>query len=317
MISIKTPFKLWNEFFFSRFDPLNASIFRICTGLLLIFMFFANYFNWERFYGADGIISLHDMDIAGRQPDNVWSIFHWTDNIMPIQYFWYLGFLSSIAYTVGFQTRLATIILYILIASMTHRNNMIVNGDDLVLRMLFFYSCFLPLNHCLSIDGFLKKKFVGFNDEVPEDERPVIWPLRLIQINVALIYIISLPHKLADDVAWVNGQAIYYTVTSNMWSMCPFPQLFYQWDLLLSKISTYGTVLIEGAFPILVWFKETNLLVTALIAMLHIGVAFMVPNVTFFTLAMVCSFWAFLPSSTIRNLYGYLKKSLKNKERVK
>ena len=190
---------------------------------------------------------------------------------------------------------------------MVHRNNVIVNGDDLVLRMLLFYSCFLPMNHCLSVDSYLKKKFRGINDIVPENECPMLWTVRLIQINIALVYIISLPNKLADDVAWINGQAIYYTVTSNMWSMCPFPQLFYQWDYLLSKIATCGTVLIEGMFPILVWFKETNLIVTLLIAMLHIGIAFMVPNVTFFTLAMVCSFWVFLPSDTIRELYYSLK----------
>ena len=307
MISLKSVAKSWDEFWFSRFDPLNVSLYRISTGLLLFVMFIALYFNWYRFYGSDGMISLHDVDIAGKLADDIWSVFHWTEGIIPIQFFWYLGFISSFALTVGYHTRIATIILYVLVSSMVHRNNGIVNGDDLVLRMLLFYSCFLPMNHCLSVDSYLQKKFRGVNDIVPENECPMLWPIRLIQINIALVYIISLPNKLADDVAWINGQAIYYTVTSNMWSMCPFPQLFYQWDYLLSKIATYGTVLIEGAFPILVWFKETNLIVTLLIAMLHIGIAFMVPNVTFFTLAMVCSFWVFLPSDVIRELYYSLK----------
>ncbi len=317
MISIKNIIKSWDDFWFSRFDPLNVSIYRISTGLLLFVMFIALYFNWDRFYGSNGVISLHDVDIVGKGVDNIWSIFHWTEGKIPIKFFWYLGFISSFAFAIGYQTRLATVILCVLIASMVHRNNLIVNGDDLVLRMLLFYSCFLPMNHCLSLDSYFKKKFRGINDNVLENERPLIWPARLIQINIALIYVISLPHKLVDDVAWVNGQAIYYTVTSNMWSMCPFPDLFYKWDYLLSKILTYGTILIEGTFPILVWFKETNLIVTILIAMLHIGIAFMVPNVTFFTLAMVCSFWVFLPSDTIRGIYNkYIVKCFVKKDKI-
>ena len=301
--------KYWNEFWFKRYDPVSTSIFRISLGLLISVMFICNYVNWERFYDADGMISLHEtVPILNNVPEDACSIFHFTEGKVPMKVYWWISMIAALFFTMGFQTRLATIALYIIQSSMIHRNYMIVNGDDLVIRMVLFYSCFFPLGHCLSIDNWIKKKW--FKNS-PATEFPHIWPIRLMQINVALIYAISLPYKLIGDVAWINGQAIYYTATSNMWGRFPFPEAFCMCDCLLSKIMTYGTVLIEGAFPLLVWFKETNLIVTVLAASLHLGIAVFVPNVLFFTLAMVCSFWVFVQPETTHWLLNKLKLILK------
>ena len=297
---MKNILKLWDRFLFSRFDPLSVSFFRISLGLLMFVMFIANYPNWERFYGSDGIISLNDMDLPKRIQD-WWCAFYWTEGKIPIIVYWWIGIISTITFTIGWQTRISTIILYVLQTSMIHRNLLIVNGDDLVFRMLLFYSCFAPLNHCLSVDSWLSKRKSG---GLGTKELPLIWPVRLMQINIALIYVISLPYKVFDDPAWLNGEAIYWTVTSSMWSQCPFPELFYKCDCLLSKIFTWGTILIEGSFPILVWFEKTKLIVVALVTSLHLGIAFMVPNVAFFTLSMVCSFWVFVPGEMLREFFS-------------
>lgn len=293
-------FKLWNEFWFSRFDPVSIGMFRIFIGIIILAIFLCSYANWDRFYGSDGIISLHDTDLA-RAYNSQYCIFLWEDGKISIQFFWWLGVLSSIAFIVGFGTHLATIILYVLFISMVNRDIYIVNGDDLVIRMLLFYSCFAPLGYSLSIDSWFRRKIFTKEKQLPE-----IWSIRAMQINVLLIYIISLPNKLVDDVAWINGQAIYYTVASNLWSRCPFPDLFCKWNCLLSKLSTYATILIEGGFPIFVWFKKTKLLAISLIAALQIGIAFLVPNVLFFTLAMVCSFWIFVPSEITYKILKFM-----------
>ncbi len=293
--------KLWEKFWFSRFDPASVGMFRIFLGILILSMFICSYFNWYRFYGSDGIISLHESGLE-RQYQSVWSVFYWTEGKINIEVYWWIGLLSSVAFILGFKTRLATIILYILFSSMIHRNNYITNGDDLVVRMLLFYSCFSPLGYSLSLDSFLKKRFSAAAEV---EQLPMIWSIRSMQINILLIYIISLPNKLADDVAWWNGEAIYLTVVNTMWGRRPspyFPDLFYNWDCLLSKISTYGTIFVEGGFPILVWFRKTKLIAIVLIASLHIGIAFLVPNVLFFTLAMACSFWVFVPPETTHKI---------------
>jgi hypothetical protein len=62
---------------------------------------------------------------------------------------------------------------------------------------------------------------------------------------------------------------------------------------------TFGTVIVEGSFPLLVWFKPTRLAVLLPLAGLHIGIALMIPNVTFFTLSMVCVFACYLTGRDI------------------
>ena len=177
---------------------------------------------------------------------------------------------------------------------MINRNYFIVYGEDNVIRMLLFYSCFAPLNYRLSIDSYLNKKL--------KSKTPEIWPVRLMQINIVLIYLFSTPYKLLYDPSWVNGEAIYWTVTSNNWSRFPFPDLFYKCNGILSKLISYGALFIEFSFPILVWFKKTKLLALVLISVLHIGIGILIPNVTFFTTFMLCSFWLFVPESVLSKI---------------
>jgi hypothetical protein len=127
-----------------------------------------------------------------------------------------------------------------------------------------------------------------------------------MQCNICLIYLISLPFKLVDDAAWLDGTAIYLAMTNDIWSRFPWPQLFY--GGILSPLFTYGTIVVEGLFPILVWIRSTRWVALTAITSLHLGIAVCLQNVTFFTLSMVCSFWVFVPGEAVRN--GLLKLSI-------
>lgn len=288
--------KCWDDFCFGTIDPLPVSFFRISLGILLFIVFVSYYPNWERFYDADGIISLNDPNLTHHTTQL--SIFYWTGDKIPVKVFWWIGFFSTIAFTIGWKTRIFTIVLYFLYSSMMLHNSFLVGGDDHVFRMLLFYGCFATLDSCLSIES-LKKKV---------KKLPVAWPIRLMQINIALMYVTSTPYKLITDEAWLNGEALYWAITSNYWSRFPFPELFYMCDAVLSKIATYGTIFIESTFPILVWFKKTRVFALIMISFLHIGIAFIIPNVTIFTLSMLCSFWLFTTSDLIKKIVPKLIK---------
>ena len=284
--------KQWNKFWFSKAELLPASVFRICFGLLLCGMFIAYLPNWERFYNANGIVSLYDKNIPYYQ--NPLSVFYLAEEKIPVIVYWLLGFISAIAFTLGYKTKFFTIVLYVIYTSMINRNYFIVYGEDNVIRMLLFYSCFAPLHYRWSMDSLLNKKL--------KSKTPDIWTIRLMQINIGLIYLLSTPYKLLYDPSWVNGTAIYWTVTSNNWSRFPCPDLFYKFGGILSKFFSYGALLTEFSFPILVWFKRTKLLVLIFISVLHIGIGILIPNVTFFTTCMLCSFWLFVPERFISPL---------------
>ena len=53
----------------------------------------------------------------------------------------------------GFQTRFATVALFVLMASLLNRNPWAVNGGDKLMRLLLFWSIFLPLGARFSLDA--------------------------------------------------------------------------------------------------------------------------------------------------------------------
>ncbi|MBI2502281.1 MAG: hypothetical protein HYW07_03505 [Candidatus Latescibacteria bacterium] len=290
----------WNKIWFSQFDPVSVSVFRIFLGSLITVFYLLLFPNWERFYAADGVTSLTDP--AFPNPSNPWTLFHWTEPNLPIGVYWWIGLFSAILFTLGWKTRLCTVLLFVMECSLLNRSLPAMNGEDVVFRMLLFYGMFAPLGDRLSIDSFLKKR----KGQKVEAELPTIWAVRAMQINFALIYAISLPYKLVDDVAWWNGDAIYLAIVSSMWSRWPWPEMFYAFDGLLSKVFTYGTVLAEGSFPTLVWFNRPKLYVICTMATLHIGIAVMLNGVTFFSLSMVCALWIFVPAEITWKLISRL-----------
>jgi hypothetical protein len=288
---LQLPVAAWNRFWFAGFDPFSVGLFRIALGGLLVAFFVASGPNWDRFYSAEGLLSLDILDPARQSADRL-NVFYWTESLFPVRVWWFVGLAAAFAFMVGLGTRLATFLLYGLVASMVHRSPMVVNGEDLVFRMVLFYGCFAPLGHCLSLDSLRRSRRCG---SVPE-RSPSAWAVRLLQLNFALIYAISLPYKLFDDAAWTDGTAIYWAMTSNVWSRWAFPEVLYGSPLIAAL--TYGTILVEGAFPMLVWFQTTRLAVIAALAVLHLGIAVFLQNVTFFSLAMVCVLWVFVPADT-------------------
>ena len=286
----------WKNFWFARFDPLPLAVFRIAIGGLMLWGYLCLYTDWGRYFGVDGVQSLNDPALPAPLVD-WWSIFYWTENFLPVRAIWWLAVVAAVGFTIGWQTRACTILLFIMESSMIHTNRWAINGEDLIFRMLMFYGCFATLDRALSVDRWLKVRRGAPREIVPE-EWPVSWPARLMQINIVLVYAISLPNKLVDDVAWQNGNAIYLSMVSNMWSRFPWPELFY--DGTLSKFFTYSTIVVEGLFPILVWFRRTRLYIIAALASLHIGIAIMLQNVAFFSISMVCSFCVFLPGDFLR-----------------
>lgn len=270
---------------FSTFDPFSVGLFRASLGALYVAFLLVSGPNWNRFYAPDGVNGLH-------YHDRTLSLLHLTAGFLPVSVYWWLGLAAALALTVGFCSRTAAALVYVLETSLIQTAPQVVNGEDLVFRMVLFWAIFMPLGHCLSVDAWLRAK-----RGLPALPPPTIWATRGLQANVALIYLVSQPNKLLDDPAWRDGSAIYLSMASNMWCRFPWPRLFYG---PLSQLATWGSLCVELAFPLGVWFRRTRPYVLAAITLLHVGIAFMLANVTFFNLAMIVTFWIYLPGETTR-----------------
>src|SRR4030095_15198657 len=72
-----------------------------------------------------------------------------------------IAIVLATALLAGFETRLATIGSWLMLVSIHHRVPPILSGAEILLRMLLFWSMFLPLQQMWSLDRRREKRRSG------------------------------------------------------------------------------------------------------------------------------------------------------------
>jgi hypothetical protein len=237
-------------------------------------------------------------------PEDWWSVFWMGDGIVPLHAWWAIGVLAALAFIVGWRTRIAACVLWVMTTSLIHRAPVVTNGEEVVFRMLTFWSMFAPLGAIWSLDA--RRRPAPMAAALANGT----WAVRCLQINFVLIYLISLPNKLVDDPAWIEGDAIYLSLVSNLWSRGFWPEAGYAFHGWISKLATWGTIAVEGLAPWLVWWPRTAPLAIAALAMLHVGIAIVLNGVAFFSLSMVVGCWLFAPPAWAERVHRLLSPPL-------
>ncbi|WKX71456.1 HTTM domain-containing protein [Streptomyces sp. XD-27] len=119
--------------------------------------------------------------------------------------------------------------------------------------------------------------------------------LLVIMAEVCLIYATAGWYKVQGS-RWQDGTALYYPLHLDYFS--PWPALA---DLLVKSgivvmVLTYGTVVIQVAFPFTVFHRKIKNVLIALMVLEHVGIAILL-GLPFFSLAMISADAVFLPTA--------------------
>ena len=286
----------WRHFWSRQTNPAAITLFRIGLGGSFALLLLSCLFTWEYYYAPDGTLSLNDTGIA-HYPRDPWSFFTWTDPWLPVRVYWWAGLATCVAFMLGWKTRWAAIFLYLLQHSMIKQNGVATSAGEATFHTFFFYSCFASLDGAWSLDGWLAQRRAS---ATPQPARLHLWPLHLAQLHLAFIYFFSAWYKLITDQGfWRNGEAIYWVTMDMTWAAWPWKDMFNgPVGFRLCQTMTYGFLLLEGTFALLVWLRPTRLLVVALMALFHIVTGLTFPPVLFFSMAMLSALALFLPART-------------------
>jgi predicted DCC family thiol-disulfide oxidoreductase YuxK len=114
---------------------------------------------------------------------------------------------------------------------------------------------------------------------------------RLMQIQMAVLFFFSAANKVRGD-DWWSGNAIWYVFSNNQYYNGFLLDLFasHYW---LVNVATYATVLIELAFPFLIWQRTTRPWLLAVAIFLHVQFAVLM-GLYFFSFVMVMGHMSFL-----------------------
>ncbi len=291
MISIKDVVKSWDEFFFRPQPVESIAIFRIfwCTMLLIAALF--DFQNIQDFYGPHAILSLSTVKSQFQFFHlNIFQLFNATYDFVYILFGIYI--IALFSSVIGFYTRTSMIIAFIAMVSFHQRNIWLLSSSELLMRLTMLLLICSPCGHAYSIDSLLGRNFPLFKRERLWSP----WALRLIQIQLSVVYVWTFLHKLKGD-TWFDGTALYYATRLDAMKNLPVPFIL-DW-LPAIKLMTWMTLALELALGTLIWFKEFRRSLIILGFGFHLSIEYMM-SIPFFELVMILLLTTFIEPATIK-----------------
>jgi uncharacterized membrane protein YphA (DoxX/SURF4 family) len=201
----------------------------------------------------------------------------------PKLYSTYIVFIGTILFgfltILGLLTNVSLLLFILFFTSIQNRISPIhsCHGDYIVKGILL---CLL-ITDCgagYSLDNYLGiRAWFSNYFNVDFDHREYVDGLgiRLIQINVVMIYFWSAVYKLRDK-DWVKGTVITDSLNSRLWGNNYLLQFKVYRDIinnkLFSKTACWSTIMFEYFAPFLFFFKETRIFALLAGLSLHIGI---------------------------------------------
>ena len=286
----------WRDFWFRRQPAHTLGLVRIAFGVLLFF--------WAVELGQDLYAR---FGVAGFYPGPpsdpfLWSVFKLYPSDSALLVGWLVLMASSIALIVGWHSRLAAILVFVLVVSFERRDPWIFNAGDGLIRIEALFLALSPCGAALSLD---QRRRTGSFWSAQERN---LWALRLMQVQVSIIYLSTVVAKLRGD-TWQNGTAVAYTLRLEDMLILPVPW-FVSDTPLIANVMTWGTLLTELAIGVLVWNRRWRARVLWAGVILHLSIMLTVV-VGFFSLAMFVLYLAFVPAERVAAFVGAIARRAK------
>lgn len=219
-------------------------------------------------------------------------------------------FLASICLVVGYKTRLAAIISFVLYSTLYHRDPFLFNSGDTYMRVSCFWLIFSAAGQALSVDSWLEHKRKGLIDPMFTDFKypPVsMWAHRLLQLQLTLVYFHTMVCKLWGPV-WYDGTAVYYSARIEDLERVRLPYLFD--NLWTVKLLSWGTLALETALFTLIWIKELRYYVIACAVIFHLIID-LTMNIPLFEWEMIASYVLFVEARHLETALTFIREKLK------
>ena len=292
----------WNKFWFQPGSVLPMAVFRILVGLHVLQFAWLIYPDLQLWYLPGGLISIPSVVQwdNGARFSLLWLLPQTAESVYSV---FFLLVLSAFTLTVGFCSRTSALLVALTLISFHHRNGVILNSGDMLLRFSTLVLMFSQAGKALSIDAWLKQKL-----NQPFALNYPIWAQRLVQLQLTAIYADGALSKL-DGKTWLDGTAVYYVVRHLDTQRFSLPYIFD--NLLICQLLTWGTLVIELALCTLIWVKELRYYVLLGGMLLHSGIE-LTMNIPGFETMMMSFYIAFVDPRDIARVIEFTKKLVIN-----
>jgi hypothetical protein len=197
--------------------------------------------------------------------------------------------LSLLGLLVGWRTRAAAILAWLLHLTLMNSGFFSTYGVDLLVHIGLFYCAWMPVGNALSLD-----RRQGRASDAPS------WLARLstraLQVHLCIIYLTAGLSKMAGA-EWWNGEAVWLSVMQPQFAQLPLEWLSrVPWVPMLAG---WGVMLVELGYAFFIWRRETRALWLGATLALHLGIGlflglwFFAALMVFFNLAIMAASWRY------------------------
>jgi hypothetical protein len=152
-----------------------------------------------------------------------------------------LSGILAVMLLIGWHTRLATGLSFVLLFSLQQRNLLITHNGDVLERFLLLWGFFLPLGAYAAFDARRRQ---------PAPQSTHVFSVASVALlfQPLAIYVVATVSKLQSD-AWLEGRALYAVLNK-----ASYVRPLGEWLLEFPEAVTffnYGTIVIEGLIPLM------------------------------------------------------------------
>ena len=297
-----------DRFLHTQVSARPLGFFRVLWGAFLIYYYLRIYWLLNMYYGPEGL--QYVPGISGQPPVLQWSFFYWVGQSNFLFHGMYaLALFASLGTMLGRYTRVCSVIVFFCTVSFLTPAYWGTNSaDQLVKIMSFLFMVTSLTGHTAcyySLDARHAASAKDGDDEENDGDEPLIpvWPYRLFQVQLCLIYFTSGLQKSGKP-DWQNMQAME-VVFAQTDSWMRFDVGLASYPAITALLTTSALLFELVAFPLLVWIKETRLWILAAGVLFHLSIVITM-KVFIFSEVMILFYFAFLTEKEVKTVISGL-----------
>jgi hypothetical protein len=274
-------------------DLRSLAVFRIGLGLVILYKAFFRMVHADMIFGVRGLYSLQIMsDFWGNIP-HLPSIHLASDDVTFHFAVFAVEALTAIAFTLGWQTRAVTLLLFYFELSNNVAMYLNQDGADIYIGSALVWCCWLPLGRYLSLDSR--------RNLAPESNRICNWASAALVLQIVMIYWFAGHNK--TGAAWKAGTAVQWALNLDLKStiFAEYLRSFFA----LNRAATYLTPYFEmSAVLLLVPFAVARIRMVLICAFVIFHLAFgVVFHIGALSFAASCIWLALIPTEAWDRLW--------------
>lgn len=290
MISLEQLAAWWTGFFFGPVPAHPVALFRMALAAVLLVDSLFILPHLAEFLGPNGMVGFERF--KKRASGRSLSLFlHLPPTMGSVRGVAAVHVAAVAAMGIGFLTPVSTAVVFVTLRSIVGRNPSLCNGGDNVARILCFLLIFAPAGAVWSVDALL----FGPAGAPAEAALHAPWALRLMQIQVSVIYLRTVYWKL-KGATYRNGTAIYYAMSNDAYRRLAVPAFVTRAPGVYA--ATWGTLALETALGAGVWIRELRLPLVVTGIAFHLAIELYL-NVHLFGWYMMAALLLFLDPWTL------------------